>query len=110
MGRPWPILDSTSTTSARWSPEAVGRLSRADRSRDPVRVGALLRSLGRHCATEAKRSTLAADAGAADGSLDDRTVTDDLQALERSMVIENQPAWAPQKRPGSHGRFCGAIV
>jgi len=34
-----------------------------DRSRDPVRVGTLLRSLGRHCATEAKLSTLAADAG-----------------------------------------------
>ena len=69
-----------------------------DRNRDPVRVGALLRSLGRHCATEAKLSTLAADAGGADGPLDDRTVTDYLQALERLMVIENQPAWAPHLR------------
>ena len=69
-----------------------------DRSRDPVRVGALLRSLGRHCATEARRATLAADAGGADGPLDDRTVTDYLQALERLMVIEDQPAWAPHLR------------
>ena len=32
-----------------------------DRRLDPVRVGGLLRALGRHCATEAKLSTLAAD-------------------------------------------------
>ena len=69
-----------------------------DRSRDPGRVGALLRSLGRHCATEVKRSTLAADAGGADGPLDDRTVTDYLLALERLMVIDDQPAWAPHLR------------
>ena len=69
-----------------------------DRSRDPVRVGTLLRSLGRHCATEAKLSTLAADAGGADGPLDGRTVTDYLQSLERLMVIEDQPAWAPHLR------------
>ncbi|MCP9943020.1 ATP-binding protein [Cyanobium sp. ATX 6E8] len=69
-----------------------------DRRRDPARVGALLRSLGRHCATEAKLATLAADAGGADGPLDERTVTDYLQALERLMVIEDQPAWAPHLR------------
>ncbi|MCP9883329.1 ATP-binding protein [Cyanobium sp. Alchichica 3B3-8F6] len=69
-----------------------------DRRRDPARVGALLRSLGRHCATEAKLSTLAADAGGADGPLDERTVTDYLQALERLMVIEDQAAWAPHLR------------
>ena len=74
-------------------------LSRVDeKRRDPIRVGALLRALGRHCATEAKLATLAADAGGADGSLDERTVADYLQALERLMVIEDQPAWAPQLR------------
>ena len=74
-------------------------ISRVDeRRRDPVRVGALLRSLGRHCATEAKLSTLAADAGGADGPLDERSVSDYLQALERLMVIEDQPAWAPHLR------------
>ena len=73
-------------------------ISRVDRRRDPARVGALLRSLGRHCATEARPSTLAADAGGADGALDERTVTDYLQALEQLMVIEDQPAWAPHLR------------
>ena len=68
-------------------------ISRVDRRRDPARVGALLRSLGRHCATEAMLSTLAADV-----ALDERTVTDYLQALEQLMVIEDQPAWAPHLR------------
>lgn len=69
-----------------------------DRRRDPARVGAMLRALGRHCATEVKLSTLAADAGGADGALDERTAADYLQALERLMVIEDQPAWAPHLR------------
>ena len=68
-------------------------ISRVDRSRDPARVGALLRSLGRHCATEARLSTLAADV-----ALDERTVTDYLKVLEQLMVIEDQPAWAPHLR------------
>jgi len=69
-----------------------------DRRLDPIRVGALLRALGRHCATEAKLSTLAADTGGSDGTLDERTVSGYLQALERLMVIEDQPAWAPHLR------------
>jgi hypothetical protein len=59
-------------------------------------LGALLSSLGRNVATEVKLSTLAADAGGADGPLDPRTVADHLQALERLMVLENQSP------PGGH--------
>jgi predicted AAA+ superfamily ATPase len=58
-------------------------------------LGALLRSLGRNGATEVSLATLAADA---DGALDPRTVNDHLQALERLMVLENQPAWRPHLR------------
>ena len=68
------------------------------RRRDPQRLGALLRSLGRNVATEVKLSTLAADAGGADGPLDPRTVADHLHALERLMVLESQPAWRPHLR------------
>ena len=68
------------------------------RRRDPLRVAALLRALGRHSATEARLATLAADAAGADGGLDERTVADYLQALEQLMVIEPQPAWAPHLR------------
>jgi predicted AAA+ superfamily ATPase len=82
------------------------------RRRDPQRLGALLRSLGRNGATEVKLSTLAADAGGADGPLDPRTMNDHLQALERLMVLENQPAWRPHLRSkaalrqGSRRHFC----
>lgn len=69
-----------------------------DRRRDPLRLAALLRALGRHCATEVRLATLAADAGGSDGPLDERTVADYLQALERLMVIEEQPAWSPHLR------------
>ncbi|MFM8525804.1 MAG: ATP-binding protein [Cyanobacteriota bacterium] len=69
-----------------------------ERRLDPVRVGALLRAIGRHCATEAKLSTLAADIGGSDGALDERSVSGYLRALERLMVIEDQPAWAPHLR------------
>ncbi len=68
------------------------------RRRDPQRLGALLRSLARNVATEVSLTTLAADAGGADGPLDSRTVADHLQALERLMMLEHQPAWRPHLR------------
>jgi predicted AAA+ superfamily ATPase len=49
-------------------------------------------------ATEVSLNTLAADAGGGDGPLDPRTVADQLQALERLMVLEQQPAWRPHLR------------
>jgi uncharacterized protein len=66
--------------------------------RDPVRVGRLLRSLARNIATEVGVPTLAADAGGADGPLSRNTASDYLDALERLMIIENQPAWGPHLR------------
>lgn len=101
----WPAQQERSLTAAsRAARDYLEQVRQVDisrvgeRRRDPGRVGALLRALGRHCATEVKLSTLAADAGGADGPLDDRTVTDYLLALERLMVIEDQPAWAPHLR------------
>ncbi len=74
----------------------VGRVDQTVRS--PEKVGRLLASLGRNVATYASIPTLAADAGGADGVLADSTVRDYLAALERLMVIEDQPAWAPHIR------------
>ena len=83
-------------------------LSRVDRStRDPGKVGRLLRALARHVATAASLATLMADtAGAdgADGALARDTVRDYLDALERVMIIEDQPAWAPHLRSRSRIR------
>ena len=66
--------------------------------RDPAKVGQLLRSLARNVATEAAIAVLAADAGGSDGPLARNTVADYLDVLERLMIIEDQPAWAPHMR------------
>lgn len=101
----WPAQQARSLQAAgRAARDYLEQVRQVDISRvgerrlDPVRVGALLRAFGRHCATEAKLSTLAADTGGSDGALDERTVSGYLQALERLMVIEDQPAWAPHLR------------
>ena len=60
-------------------------------------VRRLVRSLARHVATEAKTTTLAADAGG-DTPLSRSTVNAYLDALERVFVVENQPAWSVQLR------------
>lgn len=66
-------------------------------SRDPVKVGALLRSFARNVATEAGATTLAADI-ADSRSLHRTTITEYLAALERLMLVEDQPAWGPHLR------------
>lgn len=66
--------------------------------RDPGRVERLLRSLARNTATEVAITVLAADAGGGDGPLDRHTVAEYLNILDRLMVIEDQPAWAPHLR------------
>ena len=66
--------------------------------RDPTKVGALLRSLARNVATHAAATTLARDAGGADGPLTNDTVREYLDVLARLMIVEDQPAWAPHLR------------
>ncbi len=66
--------------------------------RDPGKVGRLLRSLARNTSTYTAATTLGKDAGGADGPLKDDTVRDYLDALERLMIVEDQPAWAPHLR------------
>jgi uncharacterized protein len=66
--------------------------------RDPNRVSRLLASLARNVATHVAATTLAKDTGGAEGPLKDDTVREYLAALERLMVIEDQPAWAPHLR------------
>jgi predicted AAA+ superfamily ATPase len=66
--------------------------------RDPGKVERLLRSLARNVGTYAAVATLARDTGGADGPLKDDTVRAYLDALERLMIVEDQPAWAPHLR------------
>ena len=74
----------------------IGRLTGT--RRDPVKVGKLLHSLARNVATEVAVTKLAAETSGADGPLNRETVTTYLDALERLMVVENQPAWGPHMR------------
>ncbi len=77
----------------------IGRVD--DTKRDPERVGRLLRSLARNVATSTPNTTLAADAGGSDGALDNDTVAEYLSALERLMIVEDQPAWSTHLRSKS---------
>ena len=66
--------------------------------RDPDKVGRVIRSLSRNIATTVSVTTIAADAGGGAGSLDDDTVRDYLNALQRLMILEQQPAWSTHLR------------
>lgn len=101
----WPALRTLSVVDAargvRDYLEQVVRLDveRVDGvRRDPQKVMAVLRSLARNTATEAKVAAIAVDAGGADGELTRATVTTYLDALARLMVVEDQPAWSTHLR------------
>ena len=72
--------------------------------RDPERVGRFLQTLARNTATCASLATMARDAGGADHSLTEETARSYLAALERLMVVEHQPPWAPHLRSRSRLR------
>jgi predicted AAA+ superfamily ATPase len=104
----WPgFLDYSLHQSLRAVRDYLEEIRRVDigrvdmTRRDPEKVGRLLRSLARNVSTHAAATTLAVDAGGADGALDDDTVREYLTALERLMIVEDQPAWAPHLRSKS---------
>ena len=69
----------------------VGRLTGTPR--DPVRMGKLLQSIARNTATDAADTVLADDAG-----ISRKTVAEYLGALQRLMILEQQPAWSVHLR------------
>ena len=73
-------------------------------ARDPERVRRFLSSIARNTATCATVATMAADAGGSDASLSRETAHSYLGALERLMVVEPQPPWAPHLRSRSRLR------
>lgn len=101
----WPgNLDAPIERNLRTNRDYLEEIRRVDlprvdgKARDPVRVGRLLRSLARNVATPVSVSRLASDAGGSDRALKADTAADYLDALERLMVVENQPAWSPHLR------------
>ena len=66
----------------------------SDRKRDPVKVRKLLRSLARNTATLVDVSTLRKDIEqTGNDEISRPTVNEYLDALERLMIVEDQPAW-----------------
>ena len=61
--------------------------------RDPQKLIRLMQSLARNISTEASISSLAKDTGGKQEKLNDETVSEYLEALERLMVFEPLPAW-----------------
>lgn len=101
----WPgNLDAPIERKLRANRDYLEEIRRVDlprvggKARDPVRVGRLLRSLARNVATPVSVSRLASEAGGSDRALKADTVADYIDALERLMVVENQPAWSPHLR------------
>ncbi len=72
--------------------------------RDPSRVGRFLQSLGRSVATCASMARLARDAGGPDQHLSNHTAHSYMTALERLMLVEDQPPWSPHLRSRSRLR------
>ena len=72
--------------------------------RDPERVLRLLRSLARNIATSAAITKIAADTNGPDGELSRPTIYNYLVALERLLIIEDQPAWQPHLRSKAQSR------
>ena len=69
--------------------------------RDPDKVRRFLQSLARNVATQVAVSTMAKDAGGAGGALRANTAHEYLAALERLMIVEDQPAWTTHLRSKS---------
>jgi len=104
----WPgHLGRTVEASLRSNRDYLDEIRRVDVARvdgarrDPVRIGRLLASLARNVASYASASTLAADAAGQGHGMKDDTVRGYLDALDRLMVVEDQPAWAPHLRSRS---------
>jgi uncharacterized protein len=104
----WPgLLDRTTAQALQAIRDYLDEIRRIDvgrvdgSHRDPEKVGRVLRALARNVSTYVATRTLAADAGGEEGALARDTVSDYLASLERLMVIEDQPAWAPHLRSRS---------
>lgn len=66
--------------------------------KDPERVKAILRSLGRNISTMTTNKTILGDVSANDISLTDKTLDVYMTALRRLFVVEDIKAWQPSLR------------
>ncbi len=107
----WPgHLDSPPKAAARANRDYLEDTCRKDLERadgvrrDPRRVSRFLKSLARHTATCASLATIARDVGGSEETVAAPTARAYLAALERIMVVEDQPPWSPRLRSRSRLR------
>jgi predicted AAA+ superfamily ATPase len=108
----WPALVNSTLEEAMLINRAyVALLAEVDMSRvsdvkrDPVKVRNILRSLARNTATLLENTTLMKDIKEIDNQDISRpTLIDYLDALERLMIIEDQPAWNTHLRSSAELR------
>jgi hypothetical protein len=103
----WPgHLRLTSQQALRANRDYLEEIRRVDINRvdgvrrDPDKVGRLLRSLARNAGTYASATGMAEDIG----GITVQTALEYLASLERLMIVEDQPAWAPHLRSRSRLR------
>jgi uncharacterized protein len=107
----WPGLIDQPADTARIAVRAyVDEVRRTDIQRvdgvahDPDRVLQLMRSLARNVSTMVSISTISQDLAGRERPIAEETAYIYYRALERLMVIEDQPAWAPHLRSRSRIR------
>ena len=66
--------------------------------RSPATVRELMRSLSRNTSTVANMSTIRRDMAGDDDMISDKTVSSYINALRRTFVVEDVPAWNPSLR------------
>ncbi len=97
-------LKLTQEAARRFNIDYLDQMSRVDiggdgrLDHDPHKVSALLRSIARNTASEARIATLASDLSGDEGGFARTTIDRYLDSLRRVFLLEEQPAWSPALR------------
>jgi predicted AAA+ superfamily ATPase len=100
----WPDLLEASVEDARpWLEDYLQTIVEVDlpqfgARRDPQALRRLLAALGRGVGTDVAVASLAKDVGGPDSPADHDAVRGYLRTLERLMLVDDVPAWAPHMR------------
>ena len=113
----WPgLLTSTTDEALLLNRAYIDLIAESDMSRissikrDPIKVKNIFRSIARNTATLVAKTTIVKDIKENDnGDISRPTVHEYLDALERLMIIENQPAWSTHIRSSASLRKSSKI-
>jgi uncharacterized protein len=96
----WPgLIGAGSKAALRYVQDYIALIAEVDigrfggKKRDPQKLLRLMQSLARNISTEAPLSSLAKDTAGNQAQINNETVAEYLEALERLMVVEPLPAW-----------------